>query len=87
MDRLRCSTAIFQMMATNAITGSILKEAPRRHDVTRPLEFKKERYFKLHLFPFPQLSTASMEYHADCERLVCKIWLKIHNSLVIRLLV
>lgn len=73
-------------MATNAIVGSILKEAPRQHNVTKSLEFKKERYFKLQLFPSPQLSTASMEYHTDCERLVCKVWLKLHNSPVIWLL-
>lgn len=81
MDRLHCASAIFQMMVTNAVIGSTLKEAPRLHNVTGALEFKKEKELILSCVCFPLL-TATMKY-INCERLGCDIWLKLHNSEVI----
>lgn len=101
MDRLCCTTAIFQMTATNAMIGSILKQAPRLY-VTGNLEFKKKRdvlrlFFCCCLFYlfFSFLSLAqycqceiiaSVKYHIDCERFGCNTWLKLHNNQVIQLL-
>lgn len=71
MDRLCCTTAIFQMTATKAMIGSILKQAPRLY-VTGNLEFKKKRdvlrlfFLLLSFLPFfflssPWLNTASVK--------------------------
>lgn len=53
MDRLWCSSAIYQRMVTDAITGRILKEAPRLHSVTEAIEIKKKKFvLKLCFFHF-----------------------------------
>jgi len=77
MDRLCCASAIFQMTVTNAIIGSMLKEAPRLRNVTGTLEFKEKELV---------LSFVCLFHSSYCKiphqlwRLGCNLWLKLHNS-------